>query len=273
MAGWWKSKARKEQEENLAQSRKLAEQQPASLLQSFVDFANAHKDTYGLGLWVTVLDIGKISIHFQFTDEKEFQFNLSTEVSFTTQKDPERLIKRLYTSNRLNHVIAELQRMDEMRYDIIADQERIEMIYGEIVETMDFERMHVMAELRKNIIKKQEALDSYLPKIWVNSPYLAERVHMVYKAFLRQNPIQRERPTDPVELDLLAILEDVELSLEVRTKAEMMLATYREEKRVSTERNQQEKEQQALLILSTIETHYLKGGRENGCLAEPKSSH
>lgn len=273
MAEWWKSKARKEREENLAQSRKLAEQQPASLLQSFIDFANAHKDTYGLGLWVTVLDIGKISIHFQFTDEKEFQFNLSTEVSFTTQKDPERLINRLYTSNRLNHVIAELQRMENVKDEIVNDRERIEEVYVKLVDSLDLERIQEMAELRKNIIKKQEELDSYLPKIWVNSPYLAERVHMVYKAFLRQNPIEPKRPTDPVELDLLAILEDVELSLEVRTKAEMMLATYREEKRVSMERNQQEKEQQALLILSTIETHYLKGGREDGYLAEPKSSH
>lgn len=262
MANWWKSKERKEQDALAEQSRQLAESLSGSLLAEFLDYVKRKQDIYRVRLWVDSKEPGKFSFHCKFDDEKEYQLNLTSIVAAQTIENPEVLILRLYDHKRLNFINSEFQRMEALREEI--KQMKHQVVHARY-EQPRTPLLADMREMERNLIAKTKEHKDYMRKVWVHAPYTAERLHAIYRAFLRERKLS---PTDPVEVDLVDILEDMELSEETRQKARKMLNEYREKQRKEMERNVQMKEEAAHLVFSTIKAHYLEGGDQDGILAK-----
>lgn len=97
--------------------------------------------------------------------------------------------------------------------------------------------------------------------MWSKTPFFVERLHASYKAFLTQRKaVEVSECLDPVELDLMALLDNEKLSEETKGKAATLLNSYREQKNEKEVEDMNSAEQEAQLILSTIEQHYMKGG-------------
>ena len=259
MTLWWKRNKPKKEKTLEEKQLELKSKQPGSLLQAFVQYVERHKKDE-LELSVSFESNGVLTLYCQFKNEKNYEISMGKDTSLAVQRDPELMIMKLYENGQLNRVIQEFQRMEGIQEELNQWQWKIDnarMVYKGKASIRAHEAMLEALELASTKESRQREVDKYMKKIWFNSPYFAERLHAVYKEFWVQHTFRQT--ADPVEADLLAILEDEDLSGSTKQKAENMLSDYRAKKAMSAEDKVAHKENQALLTLSTIERHYLKG--------------
>lgn len=259
---WKKSEPIKEKT-NEEKHLEIIKNQPDSLLESFVRYVNRNEH-FRLRLAVNFKKERVLTVECQFKDEKNYHMNMRNDNPAIIQKDPEQMIVNLYDNKSRKKVNSEFQRMAEYQQDLNRLQWKIDnlnFVYKGKSSPNAREAMREVEEMSEAKQFGQKEHDDYMKSIWYNSPYLAERLHAIYRVFLQEHTT---RKTDPVEADLLNILEDEELSDDTKKKADQMLSEYRAKKVVSTEDKLAHKENQALLTLSTIERHYLKRGEGNG---------
>lgn len=255
MGKWWafQSKAKKASQEMLFAREEVVRNQPASELQSFIDFAKRTSSTYRLSVNVEVMEAGKLMIEFQFNEEKLYKCHVPSLV----QQHPEKLIRTLYKHEPLNDVNDELLHTKELLAKVECADVKMEHFRTNLTEYSAEER-RVINLTEKKISDRHAVLSASMEKMWFNSPYLAERIHYVYRAFLLE---QASRPSDSVEADLVALLDDEELSVETKGKARDLLAQYKALKKEEALDKVRGREEEALIILSTVEKHYVKKER------------
>ena len=268
---WWKfqSKAQKAKKEILHASEEIAKNQPESLLQCFIDYVNRTQSTNHLKMKVDIPQTGKLSVICQFYGEKEYQYSLSNTAPGKVQENPELLINALYRNKGLNHVNDELKRIVDEILKVHGLKKRIATEWNVRKDRVKTSTLtHSYAQLKmweKELNDRYSEIQAYHPKVWFNSPHFAERLHYIYKEFQREQTEQPIKPSDPVEADLMAILGDEVLSPETKDKARDLLEQYKRQQVEEKVVKEKGREQEALLILSTIEQHYVKkGGTADG---------
>lgn len=264
---WWKfqSKVQKAKKEILHASAEIAKNQPESLLQSFIDYVNSTQSANQLKMKVDIPQTGKLSVICQFNGEKEYQYSLSNNAPGKVQENPELLINALYRNKNLNFVNDELKRtLDEiLKMHGLRKKIAFELEVHRRNGTLNLNLTHSYERLKtwtKDLDDRYAEVQAYHPKVWFNSPHFAERLHYIYKEFQREQTEQPIKPSDPVEADLMAILDDEVLSPETKDKARQLLEQYKRQQVEEKVVKEKGREQEALLILSTIEQHYVKKG-------------
>lgn len=260
---WWTKKSEPIKEKTLKEKHEeITQNQPTSLLESFIRYVNRNEH-FRLRIAVNLKKEGVLTLECQFTGEKNYHINMRDENPHIVQQDPEKMILNLFDNKSRKQVNSEFQRMVEYQQDLNRMQWKIDnlnFVYKGKSSPNAMEAMREVEEMSEAKQFGQKEHDDYMESIWYNSPYFAERLYAIYRVFLQE---QSNRTSDPVEADLLNILEDEDLSAGTKKKADKMLSDYRAKKLMTTEDTLSHKENQALLTLSTIERHYLKGGERH----------
>lgn len=258
MGFWWKKDKLVKKQTLEEKHDEMLQNQPDSLLEAFVQYVNTHRKNE-LELSVEFKEVGVMTFNCKFATEKTYEISLRNDTPFICQRDPEVLVKKLYQNKKLNRVIEAFHDMEKRQEELNDLKEELDRVTKLIENNESIDAYQEMLEVNEAMIflkTKQRERDEYVRKLWSSSPYLAERLHVIYKEFVRY---QENQPSDPVEADLMAIIEDAKLSADTKMRAEEMLAEYKEQKRLSAQEESLDNENQALLTLRTIETHYLKG--------------
>lgn len=125
----------------------------------------------------------------------------------------------------------------------------------------DFERHHHYMNLKDRLIQHRKTMDAELYK----GAFFPERIKEIYADYLHEleNPPEKPEPIekpehDHIEVDLLTILNDLDVTPEVKVEAGVTLKRYREKKEAERTPEESEKNNNALIAIKTIQEHYLK---------------
>lgn len=257
---WWGNRKDKRNRQLEAPHPSVDDRYQASALSAFIRYVNAHKEHH-LSIDLKIQETDSARIGFSFENEKTYITNLSDLKFDKCMENPELLVGSYFKSaklNRINDRFHELETSYGKELKRLAQQiDHYHYVYRNKTSDTSYQAMLHAHALEEEKREKERYYDVEMTKLWRSSPFFAKRLEAVYFAFLREAPTVTG---DPVEADLLNILQDDDISPTTKEKAEHMLAAYRIQKQQVKKEVQADKENQALLTLSTIEQHYLKGG-------------
>lgn len=265
MVVWRNRKARIEREANKSLIEKLSLGQQNSLLQEFIDFANDTHHLYGFSVTTSISRDGMFTVVAGFEGERGIQFNLLGDLPFEAMEDPANFLASLCNDEEFDEIkealhetealLARLRVLLSQTSKTLTSHRELCVRLGNrasqrtLLDLIEWERLE--EELKEMVTERE----GYLENIWYESPYFQERLCAIYREFLLQRTV---RPSDPVEADLVAILDNEKVSEQTKAKARSVLHDYRGQRAEKVEEDVNTAEQEANLILSTIEQHYLK---------------
>lgn len=267
MANWWSKNFYTERKTAKSRYQALLAGQSNSLLQEFMDYENRPQEYQHMLLRTYISEKGEFTLSIEFNGEGTHEFLLEGDTPFDVQQDPEPFILSLYQNEEYHQLKDRFARFMATEKDLV-------LLFESILENRDAheklcERLgsraskQTLADLDNWNRMANEAYELFQEKMhmWSETPFFVERLHASYKAFLAQRKaVEAIECVDPVEKDLMAILDNEKLSIETKDKAATLLSSYREQKSEKEVEDIDTAEQEAQLILSTIEQHYVKGG-------------
>lgn len=267
MANWWSRHYYAERKSAKSRHKALVAGQQKSLLQEFINYENRPQEYQHMLLRAIISEKGEFIFSVEFNGERTHEFVLEGDVPFEVQKNPELFILSLYHNEEYNG-----RNDDFCRF--MDNEKDLEILMETTLEGRDShealcERLGSRASQRtiqdlddwNRMVKEISSLLREKKYMLEESVFVAERLHGAYKAFLAQRTaIMTVAAVDPVEKDLASILDNEKLSNETKEKASALLHAYREQKSEKEVEEIDTAEQEARLILSTIEQHYVKGG-------------
>lgn len=233
-----------------------------SRLQEFIEFVDTATPSLKVQMRLRERKTGDALLSVEFEGERTHEFELGTTVLRQVHENPYRLIdcfqedvdfarvNRKFDSFLSRHAAMNTlsNRMLFVNFRLGKLQQRL----GDPVNVV-FSRTEQQTALKMDELKREEA------SIYKSSPYFLERFEAIYRFFLTQRYPEEESCTDAIEADLSAIVANEGLSSETRARAAKLLEGYLHQRHQSVNQVGLEAERQALVVLETIENHYVKG--------------
>lgn len=225
----------------------------------FLQFLIKNGEKYKLDVKVTrkkgAVQIKELSFTFQGTDEQIVSMQGLHLMGYQSwMEEPVRFLDSLDSHSPFRIAKTKFNEA-EMRWKSANDV--LELLY----DKQDFERHSHHQNLKDRIIQHQKTMDTEVYK----GALFPQRMKEIYREYLHEleNPPEKgeviEKPEhDHIEVELLTILNDEGVTQEVKTEAGVTLNRYREKKASEQKPEENQKDNNALIAIKTIQEHYLR---------------